>query len=68
MAIIDEVCALSGFQEQVVVQAPEDPRRLFGAAVEASSTTSTQLASIFAAMNQRLTNQEQLLARIQESL
>ena len=50
-AIIDEVCALRGLQEELAVQAPEDPLRIFGAAVEASSTTSTQLASIFAAMN-----------------
>ena len=46
MAIIDEVCALRGFQEQLAVQAPEDPRLLFGAVVAASSSTSTQLASI----------------------
>ena len=59
LSLVDEVCALRGFQEQVAVDAPEDPRRLFGEAVEASSSsTSTQLANLFAAMNQRLTNQE----------
>ena len=76
LSLVDEVCALRGFQEQVAVDAPEDPRRLFGEAVEASSSsTSTQLANLFAAMNQRLTNQErtlsaqgQMLARIHESL
>ena len=45
-----------------MAQAPDDPRRLFGEVVEASSSTSTQLANLLAAMNQRLTNQEQTLA------
>ena len=76
LAIVDEVCAIRGFQEQLAVRAREDPRRLFGEAVEASSSsTTTRLASLFALMDQRLTNQEQalatqrqLLARIHESL
>ena len=75
LTLVDEVCRIRGFQEQLAVQSPEDPRRLFGDVVEASSSTSTQLANLFAAMNQRLTNQEQtlsaqgqLLARIHESL
>ena len=68
MAIIDEVCALRGFQDQLAVQAPEDPRRLFGAAVEASSSTGTQLVTVFSTMDQRLTNQEEMLARIHERL
>lgn len=38
LAIIDEVCALRGFQEQLAVRAPDDPRRLFGEAVEASGS------------------------------
>ena len=37
-AIIDEVCALRGLQEELAAQAPEDPRRIFGAASEVSST------------------------------
>ena len=72
---MDEVCTLRGFQEQLATRAPGDPRRLFGEVVEAESSTSTQLANMFAAMNQRLTSQEQalavqgqLLARIHESL
>ena len=68
MRIIDEVCAFRSFQDHLAVQAPEDPRRLFGAAVEASSSTGTQLATMFSAMNQRLTNQEEMLARIHERL
>ena len=75
LSLVDEVCTIRGVQEELALHAPEDPRRLFGEAVEASSSTSTQLANLFAAMNQRLTNQEhtlstqgQLLARIHESL
>ena len=68
MRIIDEVCALRSFQDQLAVRAPQDPLRLFGAAVEASSSTGTQLATMFSAMNQRLTNQEEMLARIHERL
>ena len=36
LALVDEVCALRGFQEQLAVRAPEDPRRAFGEAVEAT--------------------------------
>jgi len=76
LAIIDEVCALRGFQEQLAGQAPEDPRRIFGEAVEASSSASgPQLAQVLSTVYQRLTNQEQtlavqgqLLARIHERL
>ena len=69
MAIIDEVCALRGFQEQLVVRAPEDPCRLFGEAVEASSSSSDpSLARVLSHMNERLKTQEQLLARIQANL
>ena len=66
MAIIDEVCALRGFQEQLAVRAPEDPRRLFGEVVEAT-VCGSQLAQILANMNERMTNQEKILATIQES-
>ena len=37
VAIIAEVCAIRGFQDQLAVRAPEDPRRLFGQAVEHAS-------------------------------
>ncbi len=50
LVIIDEVCAIRGFQEQLAVRAPEDPRRLFGEAVEAAPSAGSQLASLFAAV------------------
>ena len=34
LALVDEVCALRGFQEQLAVRAPGDPARTFGEAVE----------------------------------
>ena len=69
MSIIDEVCALRGFQEQLAVRAPEDPRRLFGEAVEASPSSSGPLvAQVLSNMNERLTKQEQLLTHIHERL
>ena len=37
LALVDEVCRNRGFQEQLAVQAPEDPRRLFGEVVEATA-------------------------------
>ena len=49
IALVDEICAPRAFQEQLAVRAQEDSRRLFGEAVEASSSsTSTQLANLFA--------------------
>ena len=76
MSIIDEVCAIRGLQEQLAARAPEDPRRMFGEAIEASSSpSSSQLARALSNMNERLANQEltlakqgQLLARIRESV
>ena len=68
LSLVDEVCTLRGFQEQLAVRAPDDPRRLFGEVVEASSSTSTQLANLFATVSKRLANQEEMLARIHESL
>ena len=69
MAIIDEVCALRGLQEELAVRAPEDPRRLFGQVVEASSSSSSSLMTqALSYMNERLTKQEQMLARICTSL
>ena len=34
LALVDEVCRNRGFQEQLAVQAPEDPRHLFGEVVD----------------------------------
>ena len=68
LAIIDEVCALRGFQEELAIRAPEDPRRLFGEVVEASSSSGPLVAQVLSNMNERLTKQEQMLARIHESL
>ena len=65
LALVDEVCRIRGFQEELAAQAPEDPRRLFGEMVEATAGGS-QLAQILAAMNERMTNQEKILATIQE--
>ena len=43
--LVDEVCTLRGLQEQLAIQAPDDPRRLFGEVVEATACGSqlTQL-------------------------
>ena len=68
IALVDEVCRNRGVQEELAVRAPEDPRRLFGADVEASTTPSSELARLFSTMDQRLTNQEKLLATIHERL
>jgi len=37
LAIVDEVCAHRGLQEELAVENPDDPRRHFGEMVEASS-------------------------------
>ena len=65
LALVDEVCAIRGFQEELAVRAPEDPRRLFGEVVEATAGGS-QLTQLLAVMNERMTNQEKILATIQE--
>ena len=39
LALVDEVCSLRGFQEELAAQRPEDPRRIFGQAVEATGGT-----------------------------
>ena len=36
ISLVDEVCRLRGFQEELAVQAPDDPRRAFGEAVEST--------------------------------
>ena len=61
----DEVCRIRGFQEQLAFQAPEEPCRLFGEVVEAT-VGGSQLAQILAAMSERMTNQEKILATIHE--
>ena len=38
-ALVVEVCRNRGLQEELAVQNPEDPRRLFGEAVEAAAPT-----------------------------
>ena len=45
ISLVDEVCALRGFQEQLAVQAPDDPRRVFGRAVEAAAAPSAEYLS-----------------------
>ena len=69
LALVDEVCRIRGFQEELAVQAPEDPRRLFGEVVEATTIGAggSQLAQILAAMNEWMTNQEKILATIPRS-
>ena len=68
MALVDEVCVIRGFQEELAVRAPEDPRRVFGEVVKATTIHAggSQLAQILATMNERMTNQEKILATIQE--
>jgi len=68
LAIIDEICVLRGFQEQLAARAPDDPRCIFGGAVETSSSTNAQTARALSTMNQRLTAQEQALNAIREQL
>ena len=36
LSLVDEVCALRSFQEDLTVPAPDDPRRVFGEDVEAT--------------------------------
>ncbi len=69
LSLLDEVCALRGFQEELAVRAPEDPRRLFWEGVAASSSSSGRpWAQVLSTVNERLTKQERVLASIQESL
>ena len=44
LALVDEVCRIRGFQEEMAVQKPEDPRRIFGEAVEATGGTNGGMA------------------------
>jgi hypothetical protein len=54
LAIIDEVCALRGLQEQLAADRPEDPRRIFGEAMEASGSTGTVAAQLARACTEAL--------------
>lgn len=72
MRIIDEVCAARGLQEQLAAQCPDDPRRVFGQAVgAASSSDSVALADLsraFSTLTERLAAQEETLARVRRLL
>ena len=45
LALVDEICALRGFQEELAVRAPQDGRRAFGEAVEATPNPSAECIS-----------------------
>ena len=45
MSLISQVCTLRGFQEQLAVQTPEDPPRVFGQDVEAAAAPSAESLS-----------------------
>jgi len=69
LGLVDEVCRIRGYQEELAAERPNDPRRVFGELVEGSSSAaSTSLAEAFSTLNERLTNQEEKLARIDERL
>ena len=51
LALVDEVCRIQGFQEELAVQAPKDPRRLFGEMVEANAA-GQELTQMLATMNE----------------
>ena len=71
LALVDEVCRLRGFQEEMAAQRPEDPRRIFGEAVEASGShgpMGEQMMRMMSTMERRLAAQDEVLERIQERL
>ena len=41
ITLVEEVCARRGFQEQLAAEQPDDPRRVFGEAVEDAGNLST---------------------------
>ena len=45
LSLVDEVCALRGFQEQLAVRVPQDACRAFGEAVEATPNPSAEYLS-----------------------
>ncbi len=71
LTIVDEVCRIRSFQEEMAAQRPEDPRRIFGEAVEASGShgpVGEQLVRIMSTVERRLTAQDEILERIQQRL
>ena len=38
LSLVNEVCTIRGFQEELATKAPEDPRRVFGEALKLSMT------------------------------
>lgn len=71
MALVDEVCRIRGFQEEMAAQRPEDPRRIFGEAVGASGShgpMGEQMMRMMSTMERRLAAQDEILERIQERL
>ena len=71
LALVDEVCRIRGFQEEMAAQRPEDPRRIFGEAVEASGSNGPmgdQMMRMMSTMERRLAAQDEILERIQERL
>ncbi len=51
LALVDEVCQIHGFQQQLAAVCPNDPRRVFGDMVEASSSASTPLARVLSTIS-----------------
>ena len=75
LALVDEVCRLRGFQEELAAQRPEDPRRIFGQAVEATGGTGggTMTTELARACTEAIANAvpgiiERLSAHIDERL
>ena len=42
LSLVDEVCTIRGFQEELAIKAPKDPRRIFGEVVEARGKSSAE--------------------------
>ena len=71
ISLVDEVCSIRIFQEEMAAQRPDDPRRAFGEAVEASGSNGhmgEQLVRMMSTMERRLAAQDEVLERIQERL
>jgi hypothetical protein len=65
-SIVDEVCQIRAHQEELAVRAPEDPRRIFGEAVEAASGSAGppghQIAQLHALLQQKFTQIDERFA------
>ena len=71
LSLVDEVCRIRGFQEEMASRRPDDSSRIFGETVETSGSNGRmgeQLVRIMSTMEQQLTTQEEILARIHERL